>query len=290
MGSGPYMMVKNDQQRDHPERNPNSRRLLPREVSPGDAGKACWTTPASGCRSSTGQCSAWKKVLPLWTKFLQVTTTVRGECTATPTAYSTRPSWWVPGVEMSPERWPITTSPRRRTSSRHLPRLQHAIRWSAATEDRRKLRQAPQIAFNTEEYINIFYKGNGSPRGTLIHPGIPGTWKGSRHQPPASMTGWTASRCANPLITPASCWRRPVTPNGRDANRRTFFEDFHRRAVPGDQQHLHELDGPGVRRTGSTGEYRSADWNHPGETADREYPDLSHGWLADYPDPENFCS
>jgi ABC-type oligopeptide transport system substrate-binding subunit len=157
------------------------------------------------------------------------------------------------------------------------------------TEDKRKLRQALQIAFNTEEYLNIFYKGNGIPSQSVIPPGIPGFLEGEAGMNPYVYDWVDGEPRRKSLDYARQLLAEAGYPNGRDARTGEplkIFIDVQSQAISNTT--MNWMD----RAFGEIGvqvEYRPADWNRTREkllTGNTQI--FSHGWLADYPDPENF--
>ena len=157
------------------------------------------------------------------------------------------------------------------------------------TEDKRKLRQALQIAFNTEEYLNIFYKGNGIPAHNLIPPGIPGHLEGE-----AGFNSYThdwvdGEARRKPIEQARKLLAEAGYPNGRDARTGEplkIFIDVQSQAIGNTSMNWMDRI---FSQIGVQVEFRPADWNRTREkllTGNTQI--YSHGWLADYPDPENF--
>ena len=157
------------------------------------------------------------------------------------------------------------------------------------TLEKRKLRQALQIAFNTEEYLNIFYKGNGIAAHNLIPPGIPGHLDGEVGMNPY-VYDWVDGE---PRRKPVEYARQLLVeagyPNGRDARTGEplkIFIDVQSQAIGNTS--MNWIDRI-FSEVGVQVEFRPADWSRTREkllTGNTQI--FSHGWLADYPDPENF--
>ncbi len=295
VGSGPFMMVKNDPNSEIVlERNPNFREAYyPTEGAPGDeeqgfledAGKRVPFIDRAVFRLE-------KEVLPLWTKFLQGYYDRSGEVHGNTNgvfdqAFVVGPD----GLEMSKELddHNITMSPDVKPGIYYYGFNMRDPVVGGYTEDRRKLRQALQIALNTEEYINIFYKGNGIAAHNVIPPGIPGHLEGEAGINPY-VYDWVDGEpkrksldYARKLLTEAGY------PNGRDARTGEplkIFIDVQSQAIGNTQMNWMDRN---FAELGVQVEYRPADWNRTREkllTGNTQI--YSHGWLADYPDPENF--
>jgi ABC-type transport system substrate-binding protein len=157
------------------ERNPNYREeFFPTEGAPGDleagfledAGKPVPFVDRAVFRLE-------KEVLPLWTKFLQGYYDRSGEVHGNTNgvfdqAFVVGPD----GVEVSEElsEHQIVMSPDVKPGIYYYGfNMRDPVPVVGGySEDKRKLRQALQIAFNTEEYLNIFRKGNGIAAHNLM--------------------------------------------------------------------------------------------------------------------------
>jgi len=295
VGSGPFMMVKNDPNSEIVlERNPNYREeFFPTEGGPGDL--------EAGFLEDAGKRIPFidravfhleKEVLPLWTKFLQGYYDRSGEVHGNTNgvfdqAFVVGPD----GVEMSEdlEDHNITMSPDVKPGIYYYGFNMLDPLVGGYTEEKRKLRQALQIAFNTEEYLNIFYKGNGIAGHNLIPPGIPGHLDGKVGMNPY-VYDWEegeprrkAIEYARQLLVEAGY------PNGRDARTGEplkIFIDVQSQAISNTSMNWMDRI---FSEIGVQVEFRPADWNRTREkllTGNTQI--FSHGWLADYPDPENF--
>jgi oligopeptide transport system substrate-binding protein len=295
VGSGPFMMEKNDPNSEIVlVRNPNFREdYFPSEGGPGDleagnlvdAGKRLPLVDRAVFRLE-------KEVLPLWTKFLQGYYDRSGENHGNTNnvfdqAFTVGPD----GVEMSGDvaDHGINMDPDVKPGIYYYGFNMRDPVVGGYTEEKRKLRRALQIAFNVEEYLAIFYKGNGINAPSPIPPGIPGHLEGEAGINPLThewIDGGAARRSideARQLLVEAGY------PNGRDERTGEplkIFIDVQSQAVSNTT--MNWMD----RAFGQIGvqvEYRPADWNRTREkllTGNTQI--YSHGWLADYPDPENF--
>ncbi|MCY3019953.1 MAG: ABC transporter substrate-binding protein [Planctomycetota bacterium] len=156
---------------------------------------------------------------------------------------------------------------------------------------KRKLRQALSIALNQEEHIQIFGNGRGVPAQSPIPPGIFGYQEGREGINPV-VYEWDEAANA-PRRKSLAAARRLLAeagyPNGRDAagNPLIVFYDT-TSGGPGSKAYLDwlrkQFDSIGVQL-----QVRSTDYNRFQEKLLKgNFQFLSGGWLADYPDPENF--
>ncbi|MEZ5501148.1 MAG: ABC transporter substrate-binding protein [Halioglobus sp.] len=295
VGSGPFMMVENDPNNQIVlERNPNYRAdFFPTEGAPGDreaglledAGKPIPFVDRAVYRLE-------KSGLSLWTKFLQGYYDRSGEVHGNTTgvfdqAFVVRPS----GLEMSPElqEHNITMSPDVQPGVYYYGFNMRDPVVGGYTEDKRKLRQALQIAFQTEEYINVFYKGNGIAAHSPIPPGIPGSLEGEAGMNPY-VYDWVDGEPRRKSIEYArQLLAEAGYPGGRDARTGAplkIFIDVQSQAI--DNTSINWIDRV-FAEIGVQVEFRPADFNRTREkllTGNTQI--FSHGWIADYPDPENF--
>jgi ABC-type transport system substrate-binding protein len=295
VGSGPFMMVKNDPNSEVVlERNPNYREeFFPGEGAPGDleagflddAGKPVPFIDRAVFRLE-------KEVLPLWTKFLQGYYDRSGEVHGNTNgvfdqAFVVGPD----GVEVSEElaEHAITMSPDVKPGIYYYGFNMRDPVVGGYTEDKRKLRQALQIAFNTEEYLNIFRKGNGIAANNLIPPGIPGHLQGREGMNPYVYDWVDGEPRRKPIEYAKQLLAEAGYPNGRDARTGEplkIFIDVQSQAIGNTSMNWIDRQ---FSQIGVQVEFRPADWNRTREkllTGNTQI--FSHGWLADYPDPENF--
>lgn len=295
VGSGPYMMVQNNPNSAIVlERNPNYREdFFPTEGEPGDLEK--------GLLADAGKPIPFvdravyrleKEVLPLWTKFLQGFYDRSGEVHGNTNgvfdqAFVVGPD----GVEMSEDLADhnITMSPDVKPGIYYYGFNMRDPVVGGYTEDKRKLRQALQIAFNTEEYLNIFYKGNGITAHNLIPPGIPGHLDGEAGVNPYTHDWVDGEAVRKPIEYARQLLAEAGYPSGRDARTGEplkIFIDVQSQAIGNTS--MNWMDRV-FSELGVQVEFRPADWNRTREkllTGNTQI--YSHGWLADYPDPENF--
>lgn len=295
VGSGPFMMVKNDPNSEIVlERNPNFReQFFPTDGAPGDreagylddAGKPIPFIDRAVFRLE-------KSGLSLWTKFMQGYYDRSGEVHSNTTgvfdqAFVVRPD----GVEMSPvlAQHNISMAQDVKPGVYYYGFNMRDPVVGGYTEEKRKLRQALQIAFQTEEYINVFYKGNAIAAHTLIPPGIPGNLEGEAGMNPYVYDWVDGEPQRKSLDYARQLLAEAGYPNGRDARTGEplkIFIDVQSQAI--DNTSMNWIDRV-FSAIGVQVEFRPADWNRTREkllTGNTQI--YSHGWLADYPDPENF--
>jgi ABC-type oligopeptide transport system substrate-binding subunit len=233
-----------------------------------------------------------KEVLPLWTKFLQGYYDRSGENHGNTNkvfdqAFVVGPD----GVEMSGDiaDRDIRMDPDVKPGIYYYGFNMRDPVVGGYTEDKRKLRRALQIAFDVEEYLAIFYKGNGIVAHNLIPPGIAGHLEGEAGINPYTHQ-WVNGEAVRRSIDEArQLLVEAGYPNGRDARTGEplkIFLDVQSQAV--DATIMNWMDRA-FSRIGVQVEFRPADWNRTREkllTGNSQI--YSYGWLADYPDPENF--
>ncbi|MBT4518593.1 MAG: ABC transporter substrate-binding protein [Halieaceae bacterium] len=295
VGSGPFMMVKNDPNTEIVlERNPNFREdYYPTEGAPGDA--ELGLLDDAGKRLPFIDRAVYrleKEVLPLWTKFLQGYYDRSGEVHANTKGFFDQAFVVGPnGLEAAPELADhgITVTEDVKPSLYYYGFNMRDPVVGGYTEEKRKLRKALQIAFDTEEYINIFYKGNGVAAQSPIPPGIPGNLPGKAGMNP-QIYDWVDGGMRRKSIDYAKqLLVEAGYPNGRDARTGEplkIYIDVQSQAISNTS--MNWMDRM-FARIGVQVEYRPADWNRTREkylTGNTQI--FSHGWLADYPDPENF--
>jgi oligopeptide transport system substrate-binding protein len=295
VGSGPYMMVENNpNSKIVLQRNPNYREVLfPSEGAPGDA-EAGYLEDA-GKRIPFIDRAVFtleKSGLSLWTKFLQGYYDRSGETHSYTTgvfdqAFVVRPE----GVELSPalQEHNIVMSPDVKPGLYYYGFNMRDPVVGGYTEEKRKLRRALQIAFLTEDYLNVFYKGNGIAAHSIIPPGIPGNLPGKAGMNPYVYDWVDGEPRRKSLDEARQLLAEAGYPNGRDARTGEplkIFIDVQSQAIDNTQMNwIERVFSP----IGVQVEFRSADWNRTREkllTGNTQV--FSHGWLADYPDPENF--
>jgi ABC-type oligopeptide transport system substrate-binding subunit len=298
VGSGAYMMVKNDPNSEIVlEKNPNfPAEFFPDEGAPGDrergyladAGKRLPFIDRAHFRLE-------REVLPLWTKFLQGYYDRSGEVHSNTSGYFDQAFVVGPGgIELSEElkAHNLTISTDVKPSFFYYGFNMRDPVVGGYTEERRKLRQALAIAFDTEEFGKIFYKGNIIPAQSPIPPGIPGAKKGREGINPYVYDWVDGEPKRKPISYAKKLMAEAGYPNGRNAETGEplrIFIDVQSQALQGTGATLPSWISRKLGRLGVQVEFRPADWNRTREkllTGNTQI--YSHGWLADYPDPENF--
>ncbi|NQX87823.1 MAG: ABC transporter substrate-binding protein [Halioglobus sp.] len=295
VGSGPFMMVENNPNKEIVlERNPNYREdFFPEEGEPGDQ-EAGYLDDAGKRLPFLDRAvfTLEKQPLSYWTKFLQGYFDRSGETQGYPLglfdqAFTVSPD----GVSVDSELADrgLTMSPSVEPSVFYYGFNMLDPVLGGYTEERRKLRQALQIAFPTEEYLSIFYEGNGIVAQSPIPPGIPGHLQGKAGMNPY-VYDWVdgepkrkSLEIAKQLLVEAGY------PNGRDARTGEplkIFLDVQSQAVNNTRKRWIERV---FSEVGVQVEFRPADFNRTREkmlTGNSQI--YSAAWGADYPDPENF--
>jgi ABC-type transport system substrate-binding protein len=295
VGSGAYMMAKNDPNSEIVlERNPNFYDdYYPSEGAPGDeeagyladAGKKIPFIDRAHFRLE-------KEVLPLWTKFLQGYYDRSGEVHANTSGFFDQAFVVGPdGLELSQEMkdHDLSISKDVKPSLYYYGFNMRDPVVGGYSEEKRKLRQALSIAYDMEEYVNIFYKGNAIPAQGPIPPGIPGSIEGEAGINPY-LYDWVDGKPERKSIEYAKqLLAEAGYPNGRAVETGEplrIFIDVQSQAISNSSMNWISRQ---IGRLGVQVEFRPADWNRTREkllTGNTQI--YSHGWLADYPDPENF--
>jgi len=295
VGSGPFMMVRNDPNSEIIlERNPNYHGdVYPSEGAPGDREKGRLEDAGKPLPFiDRAEFRLEKSVLPLWTKFLQGYYDRSGEVHGNTNGVFDRAFVVGPeGLELADDLADhgITLSPDVKPGIYYYGFNMRDPVLGGYTEDKRKLRRALQIAFDVEEYLNIFYKGNGIVAHSPIPPGIPGHGEGREGINPYTHDWVDGEARRKPIEAAQRLLVEAGYPNGRDARTGEplkIFIDVQSQAIS--TTSMNWIDRA-FSRIGVQVEFRPADWNRTREkllTGNTQI--FSYGWLADYPDPENF--
>lgn len=295
VGTGAYMMTRNDPNREIIlERNPNFRDdFYPTEGAPGD--KEAGLLADAGAKVpfiDKAIYSLDKEVLPMWTKFLQGYYDRSGENHGNVTQNFDQALTIGPeGVELTAE-----MQGREITLSQDVKPAVYYMGFNMLDDvvggyspEKQKLRQAISIAWNSEEYIEIFRNGSAIPFMGPIPPGIEGSLKGEAGINPYTHD-WKNGKAvrksieyAKQLLTEAGY------PNGRDAKTGKplkLYLDVQAQATSKSREDWQKRQ---LKKLGIELELRATDWNRYKEKMSTgNHQMFSYGWLADYPDPENF--
>ncbi len=295
VGSGAYMMEKNDPNNEIVlVRNPNYRdNFFPSEGAPGDleagflkdAGKQIPFVDRARFRLE-------KEPLPMWSKFLQGYFDRSGEGNAQTRGYFDQAFEIGPdGVELSAEmrNHHLTISRDLKPSMYYYGFNMRDPVVGGYTEEKRKLRRALSIAYDMEEFGKVFYNSAIIPAQELVPPGI----SGSREGEPGMneyMYDWVDGAPRRKSLDVArQLLAEAGYPNGRNAETGEplrVFIDVQTQAITNAKVNWISRQ---FQKIGVQAEFRPADWNRTREkllTGNSQI--FSFGWLADYPDPENF--
>jgi ABC-type transport system substrate-binding protein len=158
-------------------------------------------------------------------------------------------------------------------------------------QKQRKLRQAINIAFNAEEEIAIFLNGRGLPAHSPIPPEVFGYEEGEAGIN-SVVYRWDA-RLKKPVRRPLEEAQRLLAEAGYPDG---YGPDGLPLVISFDNAYVSAADRPRLRfivkqfaKLGIRLESRTSDYNRLWDKVmDGNYQLLAWGWLADYPDPENF--
>jgi oligopeptide transport system substrate-binding protein len=295
VGTGAYMMAKNDPNNEIVlEKNPNYQlRYYPEEGAPGDL--EAGHLEDAGKRIpfiDRAHFSLEKEVLPLWTKFLQGYYDRSGEVHANTRGFFDQA--FVSGgsgLELSQEMLDhkLSISQDVKPSLYYYGFNMRDPVVGGYTEQRRKLRRALSIAWDMEEFGSIFYNGLIIAAQSPVPPGIPGALEGEAGMN-SYMYDWVDGKPQRKSIEYArQLMVEAGYPNGRDVETGEplrLYIDVQSQGIDNAQMNwiVRQYQKLGVQI-----EFRPADWNRTREkllTGNTQI--YSHGWLADYPDPENF--
>ena len=299
IGTGPYMLTENNPNaRMVLERNPNFRgEPYPDEGEADDA--AAGLLAAAGSRMpfiDKAVFSREREGIPYWNKFLQgyydlsgissdsfdqaVRVSVEGEAGVSP--------------EMAAKGIKLKTSVSAST-------YYFAFNWldpvvggeqsdAAARVRARKLRQAISIVLDWEEFISIFANGRGIPAQGPIPSGIFGYREGRDGVNPVVYDWAGDAPKRKPIEAAKKLLAEAGYPGGRDAQSGqplVLYLDTTDRG-PGDKPRL-DWYRKQFAKLAIQLEIRGTDYNRFQEKVRKGAAQMfAWGWLADYPDPENF--
>lgn len=295
VGSGPFLLRANDPNRALVlERNPNFRHdTFPGEGSAADA--AAGRLDDAGRRLPLIDRAVFRReraILPLWTKFLQGYYDRSGEEHGnTAAVFDQAFVQAAGGIELNPElaRRGVRLSPDIKPAVQYFGfNLQDPV-LGGYSEAQRKLRRALQIAFDTEEYLGIFYQGNGIVAHSPIPPGISGHLEGAAGINPHTHVWENGAPRRRSLAEAQALLAEAGYPGGRDRETgeplRLFFDVQAQAVSPTSMRWIERMLG----RLGVQVEFRTANWARTREKLRTGNTQIyASGWLGDYPDPENF--
>ena len=159
------------------------------------------------------------------------------------------------------------------------------------TEEKRKLRQAISIAYDTEEEIAIFLNEQGIPAMGPIPPGIFGSLEGEAGINPI-VYRWDAKRGAparRSLDEAKKLLAEAGYPNGYGPDGQRLTIRFPNTAATPESRSWLDFVKKQFDKLGVGLEIEVSDYNRFREKVDKgNFQLLAWGWVADYPDPENF--
>jgi ABC-type transport system substrate-binding protein len=148
-----------------------------------------------------------------------------------------------------------------------------------AGEKGRKLRQAMSLAFNVEEYLRLFTNGRGVPAQTPLPPGIFGYRKDYKN--PFRGTDLVRAR---QLLAEAG-YENGIDPETGRPLKLTFDTG----STTAESMLQFEFVVSGWREIGLDVEIKATTYNQFQDKVRRgAYQIFQWGWIADFPDPENF--
>jgi ABC-type transport system substrate-binding protein len=146
-------------------------------------------------------------------------------------------------------------------------------------EPARKLRQAMSLAIDAREYLRLFYNGRGVPAQSPLPPGLFGYAEG--YQNPMRVVDLER---AKRLLAEAG-YPGGIDPKTRGPLRLTF--DTGDTSANGRLHYTYYVNS--WRRIGLDVDLQATNYNRFQEKMrDGAFQIFSWGWVADYPDPENF--
>ncbi|WP_369983975.1 ABC transporter substrate-binding protein [Thalassolituus sp.] len=296
IGTGPYMMTKNDPNEAIVlERNPNYRDdFYPAEGEPADR--------AAGLLDDAGQALPFidrvvyrleKESIPLWSKFLQGYYDRSGVASD---SFDQAISIDAEGIALSDDmrdrgiKLDIAVMPGTYYFGFNM--LDEVVGDTGTAEERerkRLLRHAIAIAYDQEEYISIFYNGRGETGMSPIPPGIFGYQQGEEGVN-TSVFDWVNGKPVRKSIDYAKeLMARAGYPDGRNAETGEPLVLNFDTTVSSSGGASHDWLIKKMKQLGIQLNIRGSDYNRFKEKMKTGNAQLFQwGWLADYPDAENF--
>ncbi len=291
VGTGPFMMVENNPSSQIVlERNPNYREdFYPSEGMPAD--KENGLLADAGKRLPFIDRAVYrleKEAIPRWTKFMQG---YYDQSLIANDSFDQAVDMGSDGINLSDEMQAkgVTLDKAIKPSTFYLGMNMLDDVVGGDSERARKLRQAIAIAYNTEEYIQIFSNGRGEAGMSPIPPGIFGTQEGEAGINPL-VYDWVDGKPQRKSIEEAKrLLAEAGYPNGRDEetgeplvlNLDITTTSAAKSRLAWMQKQFEKID--------LQLNIRATDYNRFKEKMETGNAQIySWGWLADYPDPENF--
>lgn len=294
VGTGPYLLAENNPNRQMVlERNPNFRgEKYPSEGAPGDK--------ENGYLNDAGKqmpfvhkfvFSLDKESIPRWNKFLQGYYDKSG---ISADSYDQ-------AIKVDPSGKPHLTAELKKKGIELRTTVSPSLFYigfnmlddvvGGYSEQQRKLRQAISIAIDYEEYIAIFMNGRGIPAQSPIPPGIFGYQSG-----PNGIDNviyfWDGKKAVRrPLEEAKKLLAEAGYPGGRNPKTGEALILNYDVASTGNPDDKSQLDWMRKQfaKLGIKLNIRNTQYNRFQDKVRRgDVQIFSFGWLADYPDPENF--
>ncbi|MDP0590038.1 MAG: ABC transporter substrate-binding protein [Candidatus Endonucleobacter bathymodioli] len=295
IGTGPFMMIKNDP--NHQiilVRNPNYRDdYYPDTGAPGDTEKGYLVDAGKKIPFiDKAVYTLDKSSLPMWTKFLQGYYDRSGENHGNVTqqfdqALAIGPNGIELSKDMQNKNISLSEDIKPAIYYYGFNMLDPVV--GGYSHKQKQLRQAIAIAWNIEDYIDIFQNGSALPYMNPIAPGIAGHLEGEASINPYTHN-WIADKAVRKDIEYA---RQLMTeagyPSGRDINSGKPLKLYFDVQSQATNKNIQDWQIRQLKQLGIQLEFRTSDWNRYKEKMrDGNFQLFMHGWLADYPDPENF--
>ncbi len=294
VGTGPFMLVEN---------NPSSRMVLAknphyREVHFPSEGSD--TDKAKGYLKNAGQKMPFidkavytleKEAIPRWIKFLQGYFDFSG---LTADSFDS-------AVQITSEGEPVLTPEMRARGIRLTEINEPMIRYigfnmldpvvGGKSERARKLRQAIALAINFEENIAIFLNGRGTPAQGPIPPSVFGSLEGKSGINPYVYTWGDHGPVRRSVQEARELMKEAGYPGGRDPKTGRALILHYDVAATGGPEEKAALNWmrKQFRKIGISLDVRATHFNRFQEKIQTGNAQIfTWGWIADYPDPENF--
>ncbi len=294
VGTGPFMLVENDpSSRMVLVKNPHYREVhFPTEGSDADYKK--------GYLENAGKVIPFidkavytleKEAIPRWIKFLQGYFDFSG---LTADSFDS-------AVQITSEGEPVLTPEMRERGIRLTEINEPMIRYvgfnmldpvvGGKSERARKLRQAIALAINFEENIAIFLNGRGTPAQGPIPPSVFGSLEGKPGINPYIYTWGEHGPVRRPIQEARELMKAAGYPGGRDPKTGRALILHYDVAATGGPEEKAALNWmrKQFRKIGISLDVRATHFNRFQEKIQTGNAQIfTWGWIADYPDPENF--